>query len=102
MPSFLANVNPYIIYERLRAEITEGKKANIQLSSVISILEKHIQRARYEEFMITRASAYSGYTLWFPAFVYFRGRIYRTGILNFHFRDLARSLLLMVGSDLAA
>lgn len=40
------------------------------------------------------ASAYAGYTFYIPAFLDFRGRIYRSGILHFHERDLARSLIL--------
>jgi DNA-directed RNA polymerase len=35
-----------------------------------------------------------------PNFVDFRGRIYRTDYLNFHERDLARSLLLFSTNDI--
>lgn len=37
------------------------------------------------------ASAYEGYQFYLPSFIDFRGRIYRSGILHFHERDLARS-----------
>ncbi|KAK9041214.1 hypothetical protein V6N11_016326 [Hibiscus sabdariffa] len=51
------------------------------------------QRARYEHFLIRLASSYVGYRFYLPAFLDFRGRIYRSGILHFHERDLARSLI---------
>lgn len=54
---------------------------------------ERIQRARYETFIINLASAYEGYQLDLPAFLYFRGRIYRAGVLHFHERDLARSFI---------
>lgn len=54
---------------------------------------KRIQRARYETFIINLASAYEGYRFYLPAFLDFRGRIYRSGALHFHERDLARSLI---------
>lgn len=60
---------------------------------MLNILLKFIQRARYESFIIEMASAYSGYHFYLPAFMDFRGRIYRSGVLHFHERDLARSLL---------
>jgi DNA-directed RNA polymerase len=63
-------------------------------SEIVGILDKQIQRARCEEFLINIADAFDGYELWFPAFVDFRGRIYRTGFQHFHERDLARSLIL--------
>ena len=45
------------------------------------------------QFIIKLATAYNGYRFYLPAFLDFRGRIYRSGILHFHERDLARSLL---------
>lgn len=54
-----------------------------------------MQRARYDCTILDMAKAYSGYSLYFPAFIDFRGRIYRSGIFHFHERDLARSLLLI-------
>jgi DNA-directed RNA polymerase len=62
-------------------------------------MDQRIQRARYEKFIIRLASAYDGYTFDLPAFIDFRGRIYRTGILHFHERDLARSLILFYQRD---
>ena len=48
-----------------------------------------MQRARFEQALLTRA----GYDIDFPAFFDFRGRISRTGMLHFHERDLAKSLI---------
>lgn len=58
-----------------------------------------IQRARYETFIINLASAYEGYRFYLPAFLDFRGRIYRSGVLHFHERDLARSLIVFSDTD---
>ena len=44
--------------------------------------------------LITPANAMRLITFYLPAFLDFRGRIYRSGILHFHERDLARSLIL--------
>ncbi|KAL0386791.1 UNVERIFIED_CONTAM: putative DNA-directed RNA polymerase [Sesamum latifolium] len=57
------------------------------------ILLQRVQHARSESFILTLASAYEGYQFYLPSFIDFRGRIYRSGILHFHERDLARSLI---------
>lgn len=57
-----------------------------------------IQRARYETFIINLASAYEGYRFYLPTFLDFRARIYRAGVLHFHERDLARSLIVFSDS----
>lgn len=44
-------------------------------------------------------TAYDGYQFSLPAFLDFRGRIYRSGILHFHERDLARSLIVFAKSN---
>lgn len=61
---------------------------------MVSTLCKCIQRARYEGLLLKLATAYDGYRFYLPAFLDFRGRIYRSGILHFHERDLARSLII--------
>jgi len=94
MPSFLSNILIHVVYERLRKEVSMANSKDLVFSNLATILDKLIQRARYEDFIINLATALEEYTFWFPAFIDFRGRIYRTGILNFHERDLARSLLL--------
>nr|GFA10188.1 DNA polymerase-like [Tanacetum cinerariifolium] len=40
------------------------------------------------------ADAFRGYDFYMPAFIDFRGRIYQSGILHFHERDLARNLII--------
>ena len=44
--------------------------------------------------IIKIATTYNGYTFYLPAFIDFRGRIYRSGILNYHERHFARSLMM--------
>ncbi|KAF6150786.1 hypothetical protein GIB67_020869 [Kingdonia uniflora] len=68
-------------------------KAVSTCSDLLTELAKMIQLARYEYFIILLAQAYMGYILYLLAFVDFRGRIYRAGVLHFHERDLSRSLL---------
>ncbi|KAG6467763.1 hypothetical protein ZIOFF_074267 (mitochondrion) [Zingiber officinale] len=46
------------------------------------------------------ATAYEGYEFDLPAFIDFRGIIYRCGILHFHERDLARGMILFSGRSL--
>lgn len=67
-------------------------------SELLQTLNKNIQCARYEYLIIKLAMAYDGYHFYLPAFLDFRGRIYRSGILHFHERDLARSLILFAGT----
>ncbi|XP_060201843.1 probable DNA-directed RNA polymerase [Lycium barbarum] len=43
--------------------------------------------------MLKLAKAYKGYKIDLPAFLDFRGRIYRCGLLHFHECDLSRSLI---------
>jgi len=95
LPSFLASVNSHMVYEELRLVLsTDDEYQNkYQLSTLIDIMDQRIQRARYEQFIIRLASAYEGYTFYLPAFIDFRGRISRTGILHFHERDLVKSLI---------
>lgn len=40
------------------------------------------------------ADAYRNYEFYLPAFLDFRGRIYRAGVLHFHERDISKSLIL--------
>jgi hypothetical protein len=54
---------------------------------------KRMQRARFEQALLTQARSYVGYEIDFPTFIDFRGRISRTGMLHFHERDLAKSLI---------
>ncbi|KAL2905158.1 putative DNA-directed RNA polymerase [Bienertia sinuspersici] len=65
----------------------------IDISPDCGNLQRLCDCARYKDFIFELASAYAGYQLYLPAFLDFRGRIYRCGILHFHERDLARSLI---------
>ena len=68
-------------------------------NDVCALLMRNMQQARFECTIIDLAQAYNGYSFYFPAFLDFRGRIYRSGIFHFHERDLARSLLLLDCQD---
>lgn len=94
MPSWLANVEPHIIFRILREDLLETNNKQFKFSTLVKILDKRIQQARYEQLIIRIATAYEGLSFYLPAFLDFRGRIYRTGILNFHERSLIRSLIL--------
>jgi DNA-directed RNA polymerase len=95
MPKFLASLNIKNSIDLLRMSYLEDpsltKISNYQ--NLVKEFMKRIQRARYETFIINLASAYEGYRFYLPAFLDFRGRIYRSGALHFHERDLARSLI---------
>jgi DNA-directed RNA polymerase len=94
MPSWLANVEPHIIFRILREDLLETNNKQFKFSTLVKILDKRIQQARYEQLIIRIATAYEGLSFYLPAFLDFRGRISRTGILNFHERSLIRSLIL--------
>lgn len=96
MPEFLSTMNIKEVSFLLREFYMKDGLINKKLSfsDLLTTLCKNIQRSRYEKFLIKLASALNGYDFYLPAFLDFRGRIYRCGILHFHERDLARSLLL--------
>jgi len=71
----------------------EGVMEVCRCDVLLTDLFHRVQRARYEDFVLLLATAYSGYRFYLPAFIDFRGRIYRAGVLHFHERDLARSLI---------
>lgn len=95
MPSFLASLNLKTASKILKSLFLEDEsiKNNFSYPDLFDIFTKRIQRARSESFILTLASAYAGYKIYFPAFMDFRGRIYRAGVLHFHERDIARSLI---------
>lgn len=76
MPSFLASVNSHVVYDLLRVELTKDEnKNNFQFSHLIYILDPpRIQQARHEQLVIKLASAYDGYEILFPLFIYLRVR----------------------------
>lgn len=95
MPRFLAYVNIKEVVEYLRDYYLRNKSTAKYSYQEVYLKEffRRIQRARYEDFILKLATAYNGYQFYLPAFLDFRGRIYRAGILHFHERDLARSLI---------
>ena len=96
MPQFLAGINLKDVVTLLREFHMKDEviKKCCSFSELIDSLSKDIQRARYEQFLFRLATAYEGYQFYLPAFLDFRGRIYRCGVLHFHERDLARSLII--------
>ena len=101
MPEFLSKVILAHASRKLRSHFEKNKDIQTiyKFSDVYALLIKNMQRARYECTILDLAKAYSGYSLYFPAFIDFRGRIYRSGIFHFHERDLARSILLIDCKD---
>ena len=95
MPRFLASLNQKEALDILRQSFDEDKsiKKITSYPSLVQILLKRIQRAHDEFIILTLCSSYDGYKFYLPAFIDFRGRIYRSGILHFHQRDLAKSLI---------
>jgi len=63
-------------------------------SELQAMLKKNIQIASCEQVFLDLAESLEGYNIYFPAFLDFRGRIYRSGLLHFHERDLSRSLVM--------
>lgn len=101
MPSFLASLNINDVYILLRDFYMKDEviKKLCSFNELINALCKSIQRARYEKLIIKLAKAYDGYHFYLPAFVDFRGRIYRSGIMHLHERDLARSMIVFANCE---
>ncbi|KAI5669088.1 hypothetical protein M9H77_18941 [Catharanthus roseus] len=67
--------------------------ASINLHKASSLLwEFHMQNKEFKSLF-----SYEGYQFYLPTFLDFRGRIYRSRVLHFYERDLARSLVLFGG-----
>ncbi|XP_070045570.1 probable DNA-directed RNA polymerase [Nicotiana tomentosiformis] len=95
MAKHLASLNIAAASNKLRETYLsslEGK-FDVKYPGLLKAFLTDIQRARYESFILDITSAYAGYEFYLPAFVDFRGRIYRMGVLHFHERELARSLI---------
>lgn len=59
MPPMLANVNPQAVYNILRDAMSEVDNIEeYKFSTLVSLLEKRIQRARYEQFLLQLASVW--------------------------------------------
>jgi len=100
-PEILAHVNLKDANDLLRISSFQNNpiKDACSLSVLFKELAKQVQAARYEDFRIRLASAYEDFVFYLPAFMDFRGRIYRSGILHFHERDLAKSLLVFANNQ---
>jgi len=83
--------------QAVRAELINKEGVRFSYSKLYRDISSTIQRANIERTIIELAKAYSDYEIYFPAFTDFRGaagearsaspgRIYRTGIINFHDR----------------
>lgn len=99
-PGFVGLINIMEVSGKLRELYMKNEyiKENFTYSELLLTLQKDIQRSRYEKMIFDLAYAYEGYSFYLPAFLDFRGRIYRSGVLHFHERDLSRSLIQFVGS----
>lgn len=78
-PSFLDKVDPGRVREQIRDLLLtdEFKDSHLTFSGLARIMDKRIQEARYEQFLIKLAYAYKDSQISFPFFIDFRGRIYR-------------------------
>lgn len=101
MPKFLYNVNQKEISKLLRDfyMTNEIYKKYFNFNNLLQDLHKDVQRAHYENFVLKLANAYVGYKFYLPVFLDFRGRIYRSGFINYHERDLARSLIVFADTE---
>lgn len=99
MSKFLENVSITTISEFLRSCLIENELKEFQYGELVECVKKTVQRCRYERLILGLAEAYNGYKFYLPAFLDFRGRIYRCGILHFHESDLARSLIVFADTD---
>lgn len=95
MPRFLSSLNLKEATDELRKSYSQDPSLMkvCNFTSLLHELMVRVQRARFESFILQLASAYEGYEFYLPAFLDFRGRIYRSGVLHFHERDLSRSLI---------
>ncbi|GJX89886.1 DNA-dependent RNA polymerase [Tanacetum coccineum] len=95
-PKFLCCINTKDIAEVLKKAFLNDPdiRKSVSFSFILTLLLNNIEQARYEKLILEMAEAFLGYDFYMPAFIDFRGRIYRSGILHFHERDLARSLII--------
>jgi DNA-directed RNA polymerase len=95
MPKFLSSLNVSKTITLLRDAYLADSSMSVvcTFNELLKVFMSQVQNARYESLVIDLASSYDGYLIFFPCFLDFRGRIYRSGILHFHERDLARSLI---------
>lgn len=77
-----ARVNLKKAFDFLRKSyyLNKGIGGACSLDALLKELAIRAQKARYEDFIIRLVSAYEDYVFYLPAFMDFRGRIYRSGI----------------------
>ncbi|XP_071712899.1 probable DNA-directed RNA polymerase [Rutidosis leptorrhynchoides] len=94
-PRFIAYMNLRDSTGKLRSLYMKNDfiKSKYSYNELLLILQKDMQKARYEHLIFDLASAFKGFPFYLPAFLDFWGRIYRCGVLHFHERDLSRSLV---------
>jgi len=100
MPGILSRVNLKEAFDFLRIYYYQNKaiQGAFSLDFLLKELAIRVQKARFEELVFKLASAYDNYVFYLPAFMDFRGRIYRSGLFHFHERDLARSLIVFANN----
>lgn len=100
MPSFLTHINLKEASDILRNyHLKDYINKLFSYSELVNFLNKSIQRARFERTVIEQADAFQGYDLYFPASLDFRGRIYRSGIMHYHQREICKSLIEFSGRE---
>lgn len=95
IPRFLGDIEIGEVASKLRDLYmgNEFMRKHFSYNDLLQTCKKDIQRSRYEKILFELASAYEDYHFYLPAYLDFRGRIYRSGIMHFHERDIARSLI---------
>ena len=83
------NANTYVT--NLRAEAM-NQNSDFDYKSVLANAVEEINRAKWENARLELFSMLKGLKYYFPPFVDFRGRIYRTGLISPHERVMIRAL----------
>lgn len=75
MPAFLATLDPVRVREEIRALLSNGefKSDILNYTNNAKVMDKRIQAARYEQFIISLMHTRAGLPYLFPC-IYFRGR----------------------------
>nr|QKQ14700.1 DNA-dependent RNA polymerase [Zygnema circumcarinatum] len=92
MPTSLCDVDLVrLVNEKRNAALKEGGKLS-QYNSIYTQCKQEHYLARWERSRFQLCEMLRGLRYYFPAFVDFRGRIYRTGLISLHERELIRSI----------
>lgn len=84
MHPFLTNVNPSNMYDILRKELQlpENKKAKFKYDTLVAILDKRIQRARYEQFLLELATVYEAPCIFLLSWIFGDGSTERESCIS--------------------